>query len=82
MSNNSVEWVEVIPLTRLGEGEGAFAEWLAANRLSKDAIQPDDIRVQVIRVKDGSRMRYLVRRSVLRQLGITPGAQEGLSGPA
>lgn len=57
-------------MARLGEGQIEFANWLVAHELAADAVHPDDIRVHVIRVEDGSRMRYLVRRKRLAELGV------------
>jgi len=64
------EWIEVVPPALLAEGQATFASWLREHKLSQEQISPDDIRVDVIRTRDGGRMRYLVRRETLARLGV------------
>jgi hypothetical protein len=67
---NLHEWIQVVPPSLLTEGEAAYARWLAEHELGQEQISPDDIRVDVIRTREGSRMRYLVRRETLERLGV------------
>jgi hypothetical protein len=67
---NDAEWIEVVQPTDLDQGQNAFVAWLEEHGIVQEQIPPDDIRVDVIRVKEGSRMRYLVRQETLKQLGV------------
>lgn len=69
------EWVQVVPPTLLDQGQAAFANWLADHGIGAEQIPPDDIRVDVIRVHGGSRMRYLIRRETLDRLGLDASSQ-------
>ena len=64
------DWVEIVPPVSLDQGREEYERWLHENGLDSSQIEDDDIRVDVIRTRDGSRMRYVVRKAALAKLGL------------
>ena len=65
MSHIRDEWVTVVESEPLGRGQAAYANWLSTHGLDAKALKPDDVRVDVIRTSQGTRMRYRVRKEAL-----------------
>ena len=55
-------WVEVVPLMKREEAEGAFRIWKDSHPVLASSLGDQDIRIDVVRMLDGgTRFRYLVR---------------------
>jgi hypothetical protein len=61
-------WVEVVPILDPGQGAGALARWRAEHDPQQRLVD-DDFRVDVIRTRDGERIRVWVRGEAMRTLG-------------
>jgi hypothetical protein len=58
------DFVEVVAPTDSTTADRLFEEWLAEHRLSRSDLPEDDIRIDLIRMRDGrSAKRYRVRTS-------------------
>jgi hypothetical protein len=62
------EWVEVVSASQLDEVRAKFQEWLEHEGLRQEQLFSDEVRIEIIRVGDGSRARFLVRREALNRL--------------
>jgi hypothetical protein len=63
--NTNDEFVVVVPPTEFSSADRLFGEWLGMKGMSRSDLADDDVRIDIVRVRDGSAAkRYRVRRAV------------------
>ena len=61
-----VDFVEIVPGTEQEEADMQFEAWLSDHGLERSDIDPDDVRVDLIRSEDNRTLkRYRIRHSYL-----------------
>jgi hypothetical protein len=59
-------FVVVVDPKPFDEADRAFDRWLAEHRIDRARLSDDDIRIDFVRMHDGSsKKRYLIRRTAL-----------------
>jgi hypothetical protein len=58
-------FVLAVPWIPIDDADEAFEAWLHEAKLSCDALDPNDVRIDIGRTTHGDHKRYWVRRSLL-----------------
>jgi hypothetical protein len=75
-------FVVVVPPAPIAEADLAFEEWLEAHGLTREALAPDDVRIDTGRQSGSSFRRYRVRREIVEAMKRRrPGSREPSSRP-
>jgi 1-acyl-sn-glycerol-3-phosphate acyltransferase len=63
--NTNDDFVVVVPPTEFSSADRLFGEWLGLRGMSRSDLADDDVRIDIVRVRDGTAAkRYRVRRAV------------------
>src|SRR2546428_1050753 len=75
------DFVEVVAPSDFATADRLFGEWLAEHGLSRSDLLADDIRIDLVRMRDGrSAKRYRVRTSFVQPVSDRPGPKS-VGGP-